>query len=269
MEAQGPPPQPSYDWGSDDEQDDLDSSEPPVFTPGSGNGAMEPVSVLTVGVGQLSAIALDAGLGVSEWGVVGTLDVAGCAAESVMPTITEVRLSKVDGGASPVASVSVQAPLPAADVNRWAAVILDTLKPRSVEIAIDQPLHKLRGFGTTLDDECTLVFVLKTSQASETPGEPPILPPPNLVDGPGAALLSLCEARGVSARATIVYRPQGGSLRGADSTSLAAFDTPITAAVRAGVHEYSRDELAARRAQALSRAQSSSSPSAAVGMMYL
>jgi hypothetical protein len=110
--------------------------------------------------------------------------------------------------------------------------------------------------------------VLKTSLAETTSAdEPPVLPPPNIVDGAAAALLSLCQARGVSARATVSYRAQGGSMRGSDAGAFAAFDGTIAAAVRCGAPVLPADKIAERRAAAVSQAWSSS-PSTG-GMMYM
>lgn len=96
-------------------------------------------------------------------------------------------------------------------------------------------------------------------------GQPPLLQPPNIIDGPAAAMLTACQARGIPARAVIAYRPHGGALRGADSSALAAFDVVFAAAARAGAKLTPAGDLPARRSAAVSRAVGA----ATGGMMFL
>lgn len=106
--------------------------------------ALPPIKLLVAACGDLTAVATDASLGLNEWTVAGSIKVEGSAAESTLPTTTEIRVLKPDSAEPTVASCTIPSALPAAELNRWAAAVLDAIKPEAVEIAIDLPLHKLR-----------------------------------------------------------------------------------------------------------------------------
>jgi predicted ATP-grasp superfamily ATP-dependent carboligase len=171
------------------------------------------------------------------------------------------------GGPAVLACIA-PASLASNDINTWAAAVVDVAAPSAVEIAVELSIIRFRSEdGSPTDGH--LVRTISTDSGTPNAGSVSDsltpLRPPNIIDGPAAALLSVCQARGIPARAVVSYRPHGGSLRGADSAALSAFDGSFATAVRAGAPSAPAGDLRARRAAAITRAASA----AAGGMMFL